>query len=269
VHYGPQEGETADLLVMESTYGNRNHPKEDPLPELAELIRDTAKRGGSVIVPAFAVERTQKFVFILKHLLESSRIPRMPVFCDSPMAIKAVEIFLKHDEEYSEETREMIRRYGSPLKWPGFTFASTPQESKKINDTRMPAIIISSSGMATGGRILHHLAQRLPDPRNLVLFIGFQAPGTRGFTIKSQAEEVKIFGDYVPIRARVAALEQFSDHADPPELLEWLRTFKNQPATTYLVHGEPDASHRLRDRMQKELGWNVSVAQYQEKVQLT
>jgi len=268
VHSGPQEGETADLLVMESTYGNRAHPKEDPLPELAELIRDTAKRGGSVVVPAFAIERTQKFVFILKHLMESGQIPRMPVFCDSPMAIKAVEIFLKHDEEYSDETRQMIRKYGSPLEWPYFTFASTPEESKKINENRMPCIIISSSGMVTGGRILHHLAQRLPDPRNLVLFIGFQAPGTRGFAIKSKTDEIKIFGDYVAIRAQIAALEQFSDHADPPELLQWLRTFKNKPATTYLVHGEADASSRLRDFMKKELGWNVEIAQYQEKVEM-
>ena len=268
VHSGPQEGETADLLVMESTYGNRAHPKEDPLPELAELIRDTAKRGGSVVVPAFAIERTQKFVFILKHLMESGQIPRMPVLCDSPMAIKAVEIFLKHDEEYSDETRQMIRKYGSPLEWPYFTFASTPEESKKINENRMPCIIISSSGMVTGGRILHHLAQRLPDPRNLVLFIGFQAPGTRGFAIKSKTDEIKIFGDYVAIRAQIAALEQFSDHADPPELLQWLRTFKNKPATTYLVHGEADASSRLRDFMKKELGWNVEIAQYQEKVEM-
>jgi metallo-beta-lactamase family protein len=268
VHSGPQEGEAADLVVMESTYGNRAHPKEDPLPELAELVRDTAKRGGTVIVPAFAIERTQKFVFILKHLIESRQIPRIPVFCDSPMAIKAVEIFLKHDEEYSDETRDMIRKYGSPIGWPGFTFASTPEESKKINATAMPSVIISSSGMATGGRILHHLAQRLPDPRNLVLFIGFQAPGTRGCTIKSKSDEVKIFGDYVPIRAQVAALEQFSDHADPPELLQWLRTFKNQPLTTYLVHGEPDASSQLRELMKRELGWNVQVAQYQEKVEV-
>ena len=268
VHYGPQEGETADLVVMESTYGNRAHPKEDPLPELAEIIRDTAKRGGSVIVPAFAIERTQKFVFILKHLMESGQIPRIPVFCDSPMAIKAVEIFLKHDEEYSEETRDMIRNYGSPLQWPHFTFASTPEESKKINETHMPAVIISSSGMATGGRILHHLAQRLPDPRNLVLFIGFQAPGTRGFTIKSKSDEVKIFGDYVSIRAQIAALEQFSDHADPPEMLQWLRTFKNRPGTTYLVHGEPDAASQLREVMKRELGWNVQLAQYQEKVEV-
>jgi metallo-beta-lactamase family protein len=266
VHSGPQEGESADIVVMESTYGNREHPKEDPLPELARLITAAVKRGGSVVVPAFAIERTQKFVFILKDLMESGQIPRVPVFCDSPMAIKAVEIFLKHDEVYSEETRDMIRRYGSPLQWQGFTFALTPEESKKINDVRTPAIITSSSGMVTGGRILHHLAQRLPEPKNLILFIGFQAPGTRGFTIKSKSDEVKIFGDYVPIRAQIAALEQFSDHADPPELLEWLHTFRGRPAATYLVHGEPDAATRLRERMQSELGWNVAVAQYLEKV---
>ena len=268
VHSGPQEGETADLVVMESTYGNRLHPKDDPLPVLAELIRSTVKRGGSVIVPAFAVERTAKFIFILKHLMESGEIPRLPVFCDSPMAIKAVEIFLKHAEEYSDETREMIRQYGSPLTWPGFTFASTPQESKQINETTAPCVIISSSGMVTGGRILHHLAQRLPDQRNLVLFIGFQAPGTRGFAIKNKTDEVKIFGDYVKVRAQVAALEQFSDHADPPELLEWLRTFRNRPATTYLVHGEPDAASQLRELMTRELGWNVQIAEYLERVEV-
>ncbi len=268
VHSGPAEGEIADLVVMESTYGNRAHPKEDPLPELAALITAAAKRGGSVVVPAFAIERTQKFVFIVKHLIESGQIPRLPVFCDSPMAIKAVEIFLKHDEEYSEETRDMIRKYGSPLEWPGFTFASTPEESKKINAVLIPSVIISSSGMVTGGRILHHLAQRLPEPKNLVLFIGFQAPGTRGFAIKSKSDEVKIYGDFVPIRAQVAALEQFSDHADPPELLQWLRTFGNRPATTYLVHGEPDASGQLRELMEKELGWKVQVAQYLEKVEV-
>jgi metallo-beta-lactamase family protein len=268
VHSGPEEGETADLVVMESTYGNRTHPQEDPLPELAELITATARRGGSVIVPAFAIERTQKFVFILKHLMESGQIVPLPVFCDSPMAIKAVEIFLKHEEEYSDETRAMIQQYGSPLQWPGFTFASTPEESKKINAAKLPSIIISSSGMVTGGRILHHLAQRLPDPRNLVLFIGFQAPGTRGFAIKSKSDEVKIYGDFVPIRAQVAALEQFSDHADPTELLEWLRTFRNRPAATYLVHGEPDASGQLREVIENELGWKVEIAKYLEKIQL-
>jgi metallo-beta-lactamase family protein len=266
VHSGPQEGESADVLVMESTYGNRQHPDTDPRPELAKLIRETVERGGSIVVPAFAVERTQKFIFILKELMESGQIPRIPVYCDSPMAIKAVEIFLKHSEEYTPEAADLIRKHGSPLEWPGFTFALTAEQSKKINDSRFPSIIISSSGMVTGGRILHHLAQRLPDPRNLVIFIGFQAPGTRGAIIKGRAEEVKIFGDFVPIRAQVAALEQFSDHADPPELLEWLRTFASRPGVTYLVHGEPSASSQLRDLMKKELGWNVQVAEYMERV---
>jgi metallo-beta-lactamase family protein len=268
VHSGPQENETADVVVMESTYGNRQHPDTDARPELARLIREAAERGGSVVVPAFAVERTQKFLFILKELMETGEMPRLPVYCDSPMAIKAVEIFMKHSEEYTPQAAELIRKYGSPLEWTGFTFAQTPEQSKKINESYYPSIIVSSSGMVTGGRILHHLAQRLPDPKNLVIFIGFQAPGTRGAIIKQGSPEVKIFGDFVPIRAQVAALEQFSDHADPPELLEWLRTFKNTPSATFLVHGEPVASAQLRDLMSKELGWNVQVAEYRQRVTL-
>lgn len=263
---GPQEGEAADLMVMESTYGNRRHPSDDPRPALAALIRDTVTRGGSVVVPAFAVERTQKFLFMLKELMEAGQIPKVPVHTDSPMAIGAVNIFLKHEEEFTEETRKLIGQYGSPLNWDGFFFDSTPEQSKKINDSRYPTIIVSSSGMATGGRIQHHLAQRLPDPRNLVLFIGFQAPGTRGAQIKDGAREVKIFGQIVPVRAQVAALEQFSDHADPPELLEWLHTFTRAPAVTYLVHGEPDAASALRQTIAKDLGWHVEVAQWLQKV---
>jgi metallo-beta-lactamase family protein len=268
LHSGPTEGETADILVMESTYGNRPHPTTDPRPELATLIRRTAERGGTVVVPAFAVERTQKFLFVVKELMQSGQLASIPVFCDSPMAIKAVEIFMKHQQEYSEETRRLVGQYGSPIEWPGFTFASTAEQSKKINQVKTPSIIVSSSGMVTGGRILHHLAQRLPDPKNTVIFIGFQAPGTRGFTIKSGVPEVKIFGDIVPIRAQIAALEQFSDHADTPELLQWLRTFPRKPPATYLVHGEPAASSQLRDTMTKELGWNVQVAQWMQKVQV-
>jgi metallo-beta-lactamase family protein len=268
VHSGPQEGEATDVLVMESTYGNRKHPDTDPRPELARLIRETVERGGSVVVPAFAVERTQKFIFMVKALMESGQIPHVPVFCDSPMAIKAVDIFLKHSEEYTAEAADLIKKYGSPLNWPGLTFALTADQSKKINASQFPSIIISSSGMATGGRILHHLAQRLPDPKSLVLFIGFQAPGTRGAIIKNGAPEVKIFGDFAPIRAQVAALEQFSDHADTPELLKWLHTFTNQPGVTYLVHGEPAAASQLREAMTKNLGWNVQVAAYLEKVEV-
>ncbi len=268
LHSGPTEGESADVLVMESTYGNRQHPKTDPRPELAKLITETVKRGGSVVVPAFAVERTQKFLFMLKELMSSGQIPKVPVFADSPMAIEAVNIFLKHTEEFSEETKQLVAKYGSPLTWEGFSFAKTPDDSKKINDVKYPCVIVSSSGMVAGGRILHHLLLRLPDPRNLVLFIGFQSPGTRGATIKSGAKEVKIYGEFVPVRAQVAALEQFSDHADTPELLDWLGTFKTKPKETYLVHGEPTASSLLQAAIQKELGWKVDVAEWKEKVRL-
>jgi metallo-beta-lactamase family protein len=182
------------------------------------------------------------------------------------MAIKAVEVFMKHADECTDETCRLIKQYGSPLQWPGFTFALTAEDSKKINSNQYPAIIVSSSGMVTGGRILHHLQQRLPDPKNTVIFIGFQAPGTRGAIIKSGASEVRIFSDAVTIRAEIAVLEQFSDHADTPELLEWLRTFTQKPATTYLVHGEPAAASMLREALTKELGWNLKVAEWMEKV---
>lgn len=268
VHSGPTEHESCDLLVMESTYGNRLHPHDDPRPELAALIRATIQRGGSVIVPAFAVERTQKFLFLLKELMESGKIPRVPVHTDSPMAIKAVQVFLKHEEEFSDETKAEIKKYGSPLHWPNFYFDTTQDDSKRINESKYPCIIVSASGMVAGGRVLHHLAQRMPDPRNLVLFIGFQAPGTRGYSIKNGESEVKMLGEVVPVRAQVAALEEFSDHADTPELLEWLRTFQHPPKQTFLVHGEPAAAAQLRDTMIKDLHWNVQVAAYKEKVQV-
>jgi metallo-beta-lactamase family protein len=233
---------------------------------MAALIRTTVQRGGSVVIPAFAVERTQKLLFMLKELMETEQIPRIPVHTDSPMAIKAVQIFLKYTNEFSPETKALIDKYGSPLDWANFYFDLTQDDSKKINQSTYPSIIVSSSGMATGGRVLHHLMQRLPDPRNLVLFIGFQAQGTRGYDIKNNAKEVKIFGQMVPVRARVAALEQFSDHADTPELLEWLHTFQAAPKQTYLVHGEPAASAELRAAMEKDLVWNVQVAAYKQKV---
>jgi metallo-beta-lactamase family protein len=269
VYSGPTEGEDCDLLVMESTYGNGEHPHTDPRPEMGALIRTALQRGGSVVVPSFAVERTQKFLFLLKELMETRQVPSVPVHADSPMAIKAVEIFLKHAEEFSPETKALIAKYGSPLQWPNFHFDETQDDSKKINDSPYPSIIVSSSGMVTGGRVLHHLMQRLPDPRNLVLFIGFQAPGTRGFSIKDGAEQVKMFGQEVSIRAQIASLEQFSDHADTPELLEWLHTFRRPPKQTYLVHGEPQAASLLRNAMTQALGWNVQVAAYRQKVKVS
>ncbi len=270
VRTGPEAvaDQASSVLVMESTYGNRQHPKEDARPELAKIISDTVKRGGTVVIPAFAVERTQKLLFILKQLMEDGQIPHVPVHTDSPMAIKAIDIFLKHTEEYSPETKELIAKYGSPLKWPGFYFDQTQDDSKKINSMKYPMIIVSSSGMVTGGRVMHHLMHRLSDPKNTVLFIGFQAPGTRGFTIKSGAHSVRMFNQDVQIRAQIATIEQFSDHADTPELLEWLHTFQKAPGVTYLVHGEPSAASLLKAAIEKEMKWHVEIAQWMEKVDI-
>jgi metallo-beta-lactamase family protein len=268
VHHTPQEGENTDLLVMESTYGNRLHPVSDPRPELARVIRETVQRGGSIVVPAFAVERTQKFLFMLKDLMEEEQIPRLPVYADSPMAIQAVKVYLQHAEEFNEAARLLIGKYGSPLEWPGFHFCATAADSKKINDTKYPCLVVSSNGMCMGGRIQHHLLQRLPDPRNLILFIGFQAPGTRGAQIKDREKQVKIFGQIVPVRAQVAALEQFSDHADTPEMLKWLRTFVQPPQAIWLVHGEPASAQALRDAIGSALQWKVEIGQYMQKVPL-
>jgi metallo-beta-lactamase family protein len=268
VRSGPDTSEDPELLVMESTYGNREHPHDDVRPQLAAIINSTVQRGGSMVVPAFAVERTQKFLFLVKELMESNRIPRIPVFADSPMAIKAVEIFMKYADEFTDEARTLVEKYGSPLNWEGFHFAPKQEDSKKINEVRYPCIIVSSSGMVTGGRVLHHLMLRLPDPRNQVLFIGFQAPGTRGEIIKSGAKSVRIFSQEIPIRAQVAALEQFSDHADTAELLYWLQTFKSRPKSTFLVHGEPQASTLLQQAISSRMGWNVKLAHWLEKVPL-
>jgi metallo-beta-lactamase family protein len=268
VHSGPAPNEDPALLVMESTYGNRDHPHDDVRPQLARLISDTVHRGGSVVVPAFAVERTQKFLFILKELMEEGRTPRVPVFVDSPMAIQAVEIFMKYLGEFDDDARRLVQKFGSPTSWTGFHFCAKQQESKAINDLRYPCIIVSSSGMVTGGRILHHLLLRLADPRHQVIFIGFQAPGTRGAIIKSGAKSVRIFSEDVSIRAQIASLEQFSDHADTEELLHWLRTFRKPPQTTFLVHGEPDAASTLQQTISSKLGWNVQIAQWREQVEL-
>jgi metallo-beta-lactamase family protein len=265
---GPEGGAKTDVLVMESTYGNRAHPKTDPRPEMSRIIRDTVQRGGSIVIPAFAVERTQKLLFMLKQLMADGLIPQLPVHVDSPMAIKAVRIFMEHAEEFSAETKSLIAKFGSPLEWQGFFFDETPQQSKKINESNYPAIIVSSSGMVTGGRVLHHLMHKLPDHRNTVMFIGFQAPGTRGAIIKGGAASVRIFSQEVTIRAQVVSIDQFSDHADTAELLEWMRTFSETPDVTYLVHGEPAASSQMQKELTKELGWEVKIAEWMQKVDL-
>jgi len=257
-----------DYIVLESTYGNRLHPAGDFRPRLAQIVRDTVKAGGVVVIPAFAVERTQQLLFILRGMMDESLISKIPIHLDSPMAIEAIRIFMRYSEEFDQETKALIKKHGSPLHWPETYFDKTVEESKRVSALRTPAIIISSSGMATGGRVLHHLAQRLPDRRNAVVFAGYQAAETRGRKLVEGATTLRIHGEDVPVRARIEAFEEFSDHADYAEILRWLGSLPSAPRQIFLVHGEPDAARALEGHIEKKFGWPVHVPQQGERVAL-
>jgi len=265
----PAPSDGADYLIIESTYGNRRHPEKEDPEELAGIINDTAKRGGALLIPAFAVGRTQAILYMLRELKTRDRIPNLPIYVDSPMAIAVTELFCRHIEEFDEEARAVFRATGEcPLLCPNLQFMRTPEESQKINDVRYPCIIISASGMATGGRILHHLKHRLPDHRNTVLFVGFQTSGTRGRLLQDGAREIKIHGEQIPVRARIQALESYSRHADYLEILRWLQTFPRPPKLVFVVHGEAEASAALAERIHRTFGWKTHLPVYLEKYSL-
>lgn len=258
-----------DYLVVESTYGDRQHTGEDATHELADSINETARRGGSLVVPAFALGRTQILLYAIRDLKVKGLIPDLPVYVDSPMAISVTEIYCRHIESLDSDARAVFKATGKcPLIFPNLTFIHTPQESKELNNLRYPCIIISASGMATGGRVLHHLKYRLPDPKNTVLFVGFQASGTRGQILKDGAREIKIHGEMVPVRAQMRLIESFSRHADATEIMRWLSGFRVPPKRTYVVHGEPKASAALAENIRKTLGWKVSVPEYLDLIEL-
>jgi metallo-beta-lactamase family protein len=261
----PTPVEETDYLVLESTYGARPHAEEEAFQSIAEIINRTARRGGMLLVPAFAVGRTQTMLYVLRELKAKSLIPDLPVYVDSPMAIQVTELFGRHIAEFDEEARAVFRATGqSPVLCPNLHFARSSEESQKINDLRYPAIILSASGMATGGRILHHLKHRLPDERNTVLFVGFQSNGTRGQILKDGAREIKIHGEQIPVRAQIRALESFSGHADSADIIRWLGGFRRPPKLTFIVHGEPEASEALAGQIRKVLGWKTHIPLYLE-----
>ena len=259
---GPEVVAQADYLVVESTYGNRKHPATNAQDELAEIITSTAKRGGSVVVPAFAVGRAQLLLFHLYRLKAERRIPDLPIFLDSPMAIDASDIFRAHPRDHRLSALEAKAVCAIARQTP------TGAESKAIDHSRVPSVIISASGMATGGRVLHHLKVFAPDHRNTVLFTGFQAGGTRGAAMLAGAQTIKIFGDYVPIRAEVKSLDMLSAHADADEILAWLGHFEKPPKRTFITHGEPDAADALRKRVEETLKWNAVVPAYRDAFDL-
>lgn len=252
----------ADVLVCESTYGNRTHGGGDPEAELAPLIRDAAARGAVVVVPAFAVGRAQGLMLQLARLRQRGEIPRVPVFLNSPMAIDATEIYHRHHDEHHVSVEECRGMYELA------TFVHSVEESKALNRRHGPMIIISASGMLTGGRVLHHLEAFGNDPRNLILLSGYQAAGTRGAALVGGARSLRLFGREIPVRAQVAALQSFSGHADNNELMAWMQSAQTTPAITYVTHGEPDAADALRWRIEHELDWPCRVPEHLERVVL-
>ena len=258
----------ADYLLLESTYGDRLHPTDDVRERLVSIIASTAARGGTVVIPSFAVGRTQELLYLLREVIEDGKLSSLPVYVDSPMAIDVTKLYVEHAEDHDLETDALEAQGIKPFSPPNLHIARTVEESKAINAAHYPLVVISSSGMATGGRILHHLARCLPDHRNTILFVGFQAAGTRGRTILSGAESVKMFGQEVRIRARVETLEHLSAHADYGEILGWLKRFRTPPQKTFLVHGEPHATESLQEKITQQLNWKTSIPSYLERVTL-
>jgi metallo-beta-lactamase family protein len=258
----PEPVPAADYLVIESTYGDRRHEVADPAVLLADIINRTVHRGGTVVIPAFAVGRTQSLLYHLDRLTNAGQLRNVPIFLDSPMAIDATELLCAHLDDHRLPPDACKRACTAAQ------YVRTVEASKALTADPMPKVIISASGMATGGRVLHHLKRYLPDRRNTVLFAGFQAAGTRGRAMVDGVDAVKIHGEYFPVRAEVANLSMLSAHADQDEILSWLRGFEKPPRMTFIVHGEAIASDTLRRRIEEELQWPCKVPEQSETVTL-
>jgi metallo-beta-lactamase family protein len=260
----PAQIQEADYLVLESTYGDRLHETTDPLDQLEGIIAKTASRGGTVVIPAFAVGRAQSLMYYIYKLKQAGRIPDIPVYLDSPMAISATKLLQKHQAEHRLSKEECAAVCSSVF------YTKTVEQSKEIysKNNGMPTIIISASGMATGGRVLHHLKHYIGDPRNTVLLSGFQAAGTRGARLAHGENEIKIHGQLYPVRAEIDMLDNISAHADYSEILEWLAHFREQPRKVFLTHGEPEAASSLKFKIEEHLGWTVEIPEYRQTEEL-
>ena len=265
----PEPPPSCDYLLVESTYGDRLHDPEDPKVALARIINDAAKRDAPVLIPAFAVGRTQEIVYLIRELEDEKAIPVLPVTVDSPMAAATTAAYSNRKEEHDEEYASILTQQRHPLRTHSMNTASSRQESKRLNDAKGARIIISASGMMTGGRVLHHAMRLVPDPETTIVFVGYQAAGTTGRRILDGEPEVKIMGQRVPVRCRIAKIGGFSAHADWGEVLRWLAGMQNGvPRTTFLTHGEPEAATAMAGHIKEKFGWNVHVPQYGEKVEL-
>lgn len=252
----------ADYLVLESTYGDRLHENIDPELKLAEIINRTYQRGGVMVVPVFAVGRAQELLYFIQSLKTKRLIPDVPVYLNSPMAVDATEIFMQHADKH-KISKAACKQLANSAR-----MVNSVEESRSLNEIRHPVIILSASGMASGGRVVHHIKAFGPDPRNTILFAGYQAAGTRGAAMLGGAESVKIHGEYVPINAEVEFISNLSAHADYNEMLDWLRHFEQAPVKTFLTHGEPVAADTFRRHIEEKLGWDVVVPEYLETIGL-
>jgi metallo-beta-lactamase family protein len=256
----PEPIAKADYILCESTYGDRDHPTGSPADALADIINRVAKRGGAAVIPAFAVGRTQTIMYILRKLEEQQRIPRLPVYIDSPMAINVTDLYVKHHEDHSVEFQREEQTGGrDPLNCHEVHMTRSVEDSKKINEVVAPCIIVSASGMCSGGRILHHLARRLPDSRSAVILAGYQGEGTRGRQLLDGAKYVRIHGEEVPVRAEICDVGQFSAHGDRGELARWLSGFTAAPKHAFLTHGDPPALKAFQGIVQAKFHWNVTI----------
>jgi metallo-beta-lactamase family protein len=258
----------ADYIVMESTYGDRDHEDDAPVDELlARIIRETAGRGGKIVVPVFAMERAQEVLYLIGKLLRAQRVPAIPVFLDSPMAVEVTQVFNRYPSYLDEEAKTILRA-GRPLfEFPGLRLTPTAADSKAINQVGGPAVILAGSGMATGGRIKHHLKLTIGRPEATILFVGFQAQGTLGRVILDGAKEVRIFGETLPVRARIERIGGFSAHAGKDELRRWLRGFDRRPRRLFLCHGEEAVSLGLAEELNAD-GWKTAVPHYGDEFDL-
>jgi metallo-beta-lactamase family protein len=257
-----------DVLLCESTYGDREHEAGDPLQALGDIVNRVVKRGGSIVIPAFAIGRTQTFMYYLRQLENLRRVPKVPVYVDSPMALNATQLYLKHNEDHDLQFARDEQNGGDPLSVHEFHLTRSVEESKGINNVKTPCIIISASGMVTGGRVLHHLAQRLGDARNCVILGGFQAEGTRGRALHEGAKTLSLYGQMVPVLAEIVEMGQLSAHAGKSELMRWMTGLQAPPKQVYLTHGEPAAAQSLQQAITEKFRWKAAVARYLDTVEL-
>ena len=263
----PSNAVQADVVLLESTYGDRDHVADDNGEELAQVVRSTIERGGKLIIPAFAIGRVEELLYWMRRLEQERRIPVVPVYVDSPMANEALKFYSARITELDEDMRPTEKNV-STFATTRFQTVSSPQQSKELTASRKPSIVISSSGMATGGRVLHHMAASLPDPRNTVLFVGYQAAGTRGRQLVDGARDVRIHGQSISVNARIARIDSMSAHADRGEILRWLGTFPAKPGRVCLVHGEPEPMDALKTLLQQRLGWTAETPQHLQRLSL-